>query len=53
MRLEISGEDLLAAGIAQGPAIGHGLTAALRAKLDGAVAGRDDELRIALDTARA
>jgi tRNA nucleotidyltransferase (CCA-adding enzyme) len=52
VRLEISGEDLLAAGIPQGPAIGHGLSAALRAKLDGVAPTREDELRIALDAAR-
>ncbi len=52
VRLEISGADLLAAGIPQGPAIGHGLEAALRAKLDGGAPSRDDELRIALEAAR-
>lgn len=52
VRLEISGEDLLQAGIPQGPAIGHGLQAALAAKLDGGVESRADELRIALDVAR-
>jgi tRNA nucleotidyltransferase (CCA-adding enzyme) len=52
VRLEISGEDLMAAGIPQGPAIGRGLTAALRGKLDGDAATRADELRIALDAAR-
>jgi tRNA nucleotidyltransferase (CCA-adding enzyme) len=49
--LEISGEDLIAAGIGQGPAVGRGLAAALRAKLDGEAPTRDDELRIALDAA--
>ena len=53
MRLEITGDDLIAAGVPEGPAVGRGLEAALRAKLDGEVAGRDDELRIALDAARA
>ena len=52
VRLEISGDDLLGAGIAQGPAVGHGLGAALRAKLDGAAPTRDDELRIAVGAAR-
>ena len=37
-RLEISGDDLLAAGVPEGPAVGRGLAAALRAKLDGEVA---------------
>ena len=50
--LEISGEDLKKAGVSEGPAVGRGLAAALRAKLDGETAGRDDELRIALDAAR-
>ncbi|MGZ4173967.1 MAG: CBS domain-containing protein, partial [Solirubrobacteraceae bacterium] len=35
VRLEIDGTDLLAAGVAEGPAIGRGLRAALAAKLDG------------------
>jgi tRNA nucleotidyltransferase (CCA-adding enzyme) len=52
VRLEISGDDLIAAGIPQGPAIGRGLAAALRAKLDGGAAAREDEMRIALDAAR-
>jgi tRNA nucleotidyltransferase (CCA-adding enzyme) len=51
VRLEISGSDLLEAGVPQGPAIGRGLAAALRAKLDGEVDGHDDELRLALDAA--
>lgn len=50
--LEISGEDLLAAGVAEGPAIGRGLEAALRAKLDGKVSGREAELEMALAAAR-
>jgi tRNA nucleotidyltransferase (CCA-adding enzyme) len=52
VRLEISGEDLLEAGIPQGPAIGHGLEAALSGKLDGELAGREQELEIALAAAR-
>ena len=52
LRLEIDGEDLLAAGIPEGPAIGRGLGAALRAKLDGEISGRDAELRVALEAAR-
>jgi tRNA nucleotidyltransferase (CCA-adding enzyme) len=50
--LEISGQDLLAAGIPEGPAIGRALAAALRAKLDGEVSGRDAELELALGAAR-
>lgn len=51
VRLEISGNDLLAAGVVAGPAVGAGLAAALRAKLDGEAAGRDEELRVALAAA--
>jgi tRNA nucleotidyltransferase (CCA-adding enzyme) len=51
--LEIGGHDLLAAGIPPGPAIGRGLRAALHGKLDGETAGRDDELRVALEAALA
>lgn len=50
--LEISGDDLLAAGVGEGPAIGRGLAAALRAKLDGEAPARDAELRIALEAAQ-
>ena len=50
--LEITGADLLAEGIPEGPAIGRGLEAALSGKLDGEVSGRDEELRIALAAAR-
>jgi tRNA nucleotidyltransferase (CCA-adding enzyme) len=49
--LEIDGEDLIAAGISQGPAIGRGLEEALRRKLDGEIDGRDQELAVALETA--
>jgi tRNA nucleotidyltransferase (CCA-adding enzyme) len=50
VRLEIGGEDLLAAGIAQGPEIGRRLRAALRMRLDGEIgAGREAELRGALE----
>jgi tRNA nucleotidyltransferase (CCA-adding enzyme) len=52
VRLEITGDDLLAAGIPEGPALGHGLDAALSGKLDGEISGRDEELRIALAAAR-
>jgi tRNA nucleotidyltransferase (CCA-adding enzyme) len=49
--LEISGDDLLAAGIPRGPAIGAGLAAALDRKLDGELAGREAELAAALEAA--
>jgi tRNA nucleotidyltransferase (CCA-adding enzyme) len=50
--LEIGGADLLAAGIPEGPAIGRALDETLRRKLDGLVAGRDEELETALAIAR-
>ena len=52
VELEITGEDLLEAGIPEGPALGRGLDEALRRKLDGEVSGHDEELRAALDAAR-
>ncbi len=52
VRLEINGEDLIAAGIPEGPAVGSGLRAALAAKLDGLTHGREDELTRALGVAR-
>jgi tRNA nucleotidyltransferase (CCA-adding enzyme) len=51
VRLEIDGSDLLAHGVAEGPAVGRGLRAALRARLDGEVAGADEELELALRVA--
>jgi tRNA nucleotidyltransferase (CCA-adding enzyme) len=50
--LEITGEDLLAEGIPEGPAVGQGLEAALSGKLDGEISGRGEEIRIALAVAR-
>ena len=52
VELEISGYDLVDAGVPQGPAIGRGLNAALAAKLDGRVSGHDEELHVALEAAR-
>jgi tRNA nucleotidyltransferase (CCA-adding enzyme) len=52
VQLEIDGRDLVAAGVPEGPAVGAGLRAALAAKLDGALSGRQDELDRALRTAR-
>jgi tRNA nucleotidyltransferase (CCA-adding enzyme) len=49
VRLEITGDDLLAAGVPQGPEIGDRLRRALDRKLDGDVHGRDGELRAALE----
>jgi tRNA nucleotidyltransferase (CCA-adding enzyme) len=51
VRLEITGDDLLEAGVPEGPAIGRGLEAALSGKLDGELWGREEELRIALAAA--
>ena len=50
--LAIDGGDLLAAGVPQGEAIGRGLAAALRARLDGEAPGRDAQLQAALAAAR-
>jgi tRNA nucleotidyltransferase (CCA-adding enzyme) len=50
--LEIGGADLLKAGVPEGPAIGRALEETLRRKLDGLVAGRDEELETALAVAR-
>lgn len=51
-RLEIGGDDLLAEGVPESPAIGEALAETLRRKLDGEVAGRDQELRTAVELAR-
>jgi tRNA nucleotidyltransferase (CCA-adding enzyme) len=51
--LEIDGEDLIAAGVAEGPAVGRGLAEAKRRKLDGEIKGREQELAAALAAARA
>jgi tRNA nucleotidyltransferase (CCA-adding enzyme) len=53
VRLAISGDDLIAAGVPEGPRVGRGLAAALRAKLDGEASGRDAELRVAVEAAGA
>jgi tRNA nucleotidyltransferase (CCA-adding enzyme) len=52
VQLEITGDDLLEAGIPQGPAVGRGLDAALSGKLDGEISGRDEEFSIAQAAAR-
>jgi tRNA nucleotidyltransferase (CCA-adding enzyme) len=49
VRLEITGEDLLAAGL-RGPAIGRALQTALAARLDGRAPGREAQLRAALES---
>jgi tRNA nucleotidyltransferase (CCA-adding enzyme) len=50
--LQISGDDLIAAGVPEGPRVGAGLAEALRRKLDGEVSGREEELAAALEAAR-
>lgn len=50
--LEITGEDLMAAGVPEGLAVGQGLAAALYAKLDGEISGREQELDVARAAAR-
>jgi tRNA nucleotidyltransferase (CCA-adding enzyme) len=49
IRLEIDGNDLIAAGVPQGPEVGIRLSVALASKRDGGVDGREQELRAALD----
>jgi tRNA nucleotidyltransferase (CCA-adding enzyme) len=48
VRLEISGDDLLAEGVPEGPALGRALDETLARKLDGLVRGREQELETAL-----
>jgi tRNA nucleotidyltransferase (CCA-adding enzyme) len=48
VRLEITGDDLLAAGVPEGPEIGERLRRAMDRKLDGEVEGREAELAAAL-----
>jgi tRNA nucleotidyltransferase (CCA-adding enzyme) len=50
--LEIGGDDLIAAGVEEGPAVGRGLAEAKRRKLDGEISGREEELAAALAAAR-
>ncbi|MBA3358076.1 MAG: hypothetical protein H0U20_01325, partial [Thermoleophilaceae bacterium] len=52
MRLEIGGQDLVDAGLPPSEAIGRALEETLRRKLDGEVAGREEELRTALELAQ-
>jgi tRNA nucleotidyltransferase (CCA-adding enzyme) len=49
VRLEITGDDLRAAGVPESPALGAALERTLARKLDGELSGRDDELRAALE----
>ena len=52
VRLEITGHDLVEAGIPESPDLGRALEETLRRKLDGEVSGRDEELALALALAR-
>jgi tRNA nucleotidyltransferase (CCA-adding enzyme) len=52
VKLQIDGDDLIAAGIPQGPQIGRGLAEAQRRKLDGELSAREEELAVALEAAR-
>jgi tRNA nucleotidyltransferase (CCA-adding enzyme) len=51
IQLEVDGDDLIAAGVEQGPAIGRGLRAARHKKLEGEISGREEELATALAAA--
>lgn len=53
VRLEISGDDLRQAGVAESPDLGRALKETLALKLDGAVSGREEELEAALRLAQA
>lgn len=53
VRLEITGDDLIAAGASEGPQIGEALSRTLAQKLDGEFSGQDAELKSALATYRA
>lgn len=50
--LEITGSDLVTAGIPEGPAVGAGIEAARKARLNHGTGGAGSELEIALDAAR-
>lgn len=52
-QLEISGADLRAAGLGEGPEIGRALAATLDATLNGEIEGRDAQLNFALAQASA
>jgi len=52
VRLEITGDDLIAAGLQPSPAFGRALEETLRRRLDGELEGRDAELAAALEVLR-
>lgn len=49
VRAAITGDDLLAAGVPEGPQVGERLRRALDARLDGVAVGREAELAVALE----
>ena len=51
-KADVTGADLLNAGLSPGPGIARGLSAARRAKLDGRARERSEQLRIAIRSAR-
>ena len=51
VRLEVTGAELVEAGVAPSPALGRALEETLRRKLDGEVSGHEEELRLALELA--
>jgi tRNA nucleotidyltransferase (CCA-adding enzyme) len=53
VRLDITGADLLEAGVPESPAIGRALAETLRRKIDGEISGREEELRTAIELATA
>ncbi len=52
LELKIDGNDLIAAGVPEGPAVGRGLRAARRGRLEGEILSREQELKVALEAAR-
>jgi tRNA nucleotidyltransferase (CCA-adding enzyme) len=52
VRLEITGHDLVEAGVPESPELGRALDETLRRKLDGEVSGREQELELALALAK-
>jgi tRNA nucleotidyltransferase (CCA-adding enzyme) len=51
VRLEVTGVELIDAGVPPSPALGRALEETLRRKLDGEVSGHEEELRLALELA--
>jgi tRNA nucleotidyltransferase (CCA-adding enzyme) len=52
VRLEVTGRELIEAGVPPSPRLGRALEETLRRKLDGELAGAEEELRAALEVAR-